>query len=183
MSRFRPTSLLSVWVAFTTGSVVFDRLTKGWVERALAPGEVRPILDGFVSVTHARNPGAAFGLFADAAPELRAALFAAAASLAVLVTLWQLAQLGPDDRRVAVALGLVAGGALGNLADRLPGLGLGTGEVIDFLHVALWPGYDWPDFNFADVAIVFGIVGLLVDVVGRESALRGNALREGERNP
>jgi len=183
MSRFWLTSLLAVWVASTTGSFVFDRLTKGWVERALAPGEVRPLLDGFVSVTHARNPGAAFGLFADAPAEWRAALFATAASLAVLVTLWQLAQLGSGDRRVAMALGLVAGGALGNLTDRLPGLGLGTGEVIDFLHVALWPGYDWPEFNFADVAIVCGVVGLLVDVVGRESALRGSALREGERNP
>ena len=183
MSWFWPSSLLGAWVVFTTGSFALDRLSSGWVERALSPGEVRPILDGFVSVTHTRNPGAAFGLFADATPELRAILFAAAASLAVVVTLWQLAQLGPDDRGVAIALGLVAGGALGNVADRLPGLGLGTGEVIDFLHVALWPGYDWPDFNFADVAIVFGVVGLLVGVVGRESALRGSALREGERNP
>ena len=172
-----------VWVAvgFAAGALIADRWTKSWIERSLSPGEVLPVFEGVAHLTHVRNPGAAFGLFADADPTARAVLFGGAAALAISLVLFQLLSLGPGERRVAAALGLVAGGALGNLADRLPGLGLGSGEVVDFLHVDLWPGYDWPDFNLADVAIVLGVAGLLVDVLTRESALRAQAIDEERR--
>lgn len=165
-----------VWSGFAAGVFAADRVTKAWVERSLSPGEVWPVFDGLVHLTHIRNPGAAFGLFADADPMARAVLFSVAVALALGLAVYQLIALEPAERGVAAALGLVTGGALGNLADRLPGLGLGSGEVVDFLHVDLWSGYDWPDFNLADVAIVLGVVGLLVDVLTRESALRAQTV-------
>ena len=162
-----------VWGVVAAGAFAVDRLTKAWAEKSLAVGEIRPVFDGFFYLTHVRNPGAAFGLFADADPELRAALFGAAAAIALVISVFQLLDLAAGERGVAAALGLVAGGALGNLADRLPAVG--SGEVVDFLHLDLWQGYGWPDFNLADVAIVFGVAGLLVDVLARESALRANS--------
>jgi signal peptidase II len=157
-------------VALAALSLAADRLSKSWVESELALGEDRSVIDGLLYLTHVRNPGAAFGLFADAGAELKAIVFGAAAALALAVVLMHLASLAPGDRRVAAALGLVAGGALGNLVDRLPQLG--SGEVIDLLHFDLWGGYNWPDFNLADVAIVLGVAGLVVDMIARESASR-----------
>jgi signal peptidase II len=153
-------------------SLVLDRATKSWVEAELAFGEQRTLIEGWLHVTHVRNRGAAFGLFAEADAELKAIVFGGAAALALAVVLLHLIGLARGERRVAAALGLVAGGALGNLFDRLPMLG--DGEVIDFLHLDLWSGYDWPDFNVADIAIVLGVAGLLVDMIARESVLRAD---------
>ncbi|MBW2294556.1 MAG: signal peptidase II, partial [Deltaproteobacteria bacterium] len=59
----------------------------------------------------------------------------------------------------ATALGVVLGGALGNLTDRLR-----YGEVVDFLDVHLWGGYTWPTFNVADSAIVIGVSLLIIEI-------------------
>jgi signal peptidase II len=149
-----------------------DRFSKTWAATELALGEDRTIVEGLLFLTHVRNRGAAFGLFADADAELKAIVFGAAAALALAVVTLHLIGLAPGDRRVAAALGLVGGGALGNLVDRLPPFG--NGEVIDLLHLELWGGYDWPDFNLADVAIVVGVAGLLVDMIAREAASRAH---------
>ena len=163
-----------VWVCAGVAllSFVLDRATKAWVEAEVPFGEDRVLVEGWFYLTHVRNRGAAFGWFADADPELKAWLFGGAAALALAVVVMHLIGLAPGDRRVAAALGLVAGGALGNLVDRMPGLG--DGEVIDLLHLDLWGGYEWPDFNFADVAIVLGVAGLLVDMIAREAASRAH---------
>ena len=161
-----------VWLTVSLGTLAVDRLTKAWVDSELALGEQRTVVEGWLYLTHARNRGAAFGWFADSDPQLKSILFASAAGLAVAVVLLHLVGLAPGDRRVASALGLVAGGAVGNLIDRIPQLG--AGEVIDFLHIDFWGGYEWPDFNVADVAIVLGVAGLLVDMIARESTLRAD---------
>ena len=161
-----------VFALLPVAVVAADRVTKAWVERELALGEQRTIIDNLFYLTHARNPGAAFGLFSDFEVEAKALVFGAAAALALLVVALHLIGLAPGDRRVASALALVAGGAIGNLIDRMPMLG--GGEVIDFLHFDLWSGYDWPDFNLADVAIVLGVAGLLVDIIAREATERAS---------
>jgi len=74
---------------------------------------------------------------------------------------------GPGDRLSALALGLILGGAVGNLLDRIF-----RGEVVDFLHFKLWRGYTWPDFNLADSFIVVG-VGLLILECSRAKAKIG----------
>jgi signal peptidase II len=153
-----------------------DRVTKTWTQFTLEVGERFDVIPGFFYVTHVRNPGAAFGLFENAQSEIKAIVFATAAALALIVVVIHLRSLAPGDRRESTALALVAGGALGNLLDRLPYFG--TAEVIDFLHFDWWRGYPWPDFNIADVAIMMGVGGLMVEMIARESTSHADHVKE-----
>jgi signal peptidase II len=79
-------------------------------------------------------------------------------------------QLAPRDRLSALALGLILGGAVGNLIDRVV-----REEVVDFLHFRLWGGYSWPDFNVADSCIVVGVAILLLELLASEGEKRAGA--------
>lgn len=121
-----------------------DQATKALVLSRLGPaGSVR-ILGPFLSFTLVRNTGAAFGLFAGATAAL------AVVGAAAVVAAWLLS--GRTHRpRTAWALGLVLGGALGNLVDRLL-----RHAVIDFVNVHVWPV-----FNVADSAVTVGAILLV----------------------
>lgn len=134
----------------------FDQSTKYLVVEHIHFGDERPVIEGFFSLTHVRNPGAAFGLFASAPERIRLTFFIGISAVAVAIVISFFRKLAPGDRLSALALGLILGGALGNLVDRIR-----YGEVVDFLHFRLWKGYSWPDFNLGDSFIVVG-VGLLV---------------------
>ncbi|MCC4300104.1 signal peptidase II [Aurantimonas coralicida] len=126
-----------------------DQVSK-WsiINVVMNPPRVIPVT-GFFSLVLGHNTGVSFGLFGGAPPWV---LMAFALALMVPLVAWMKRT---DRRLVAVALGLIVGGALGNVVDRLR-----HGAVTDFLdfHVA---GYHWPSFNMADVGIVCG-VGLLL---------------------
>ena len=126
-----------------------------------------PVVDGFFYLTHVRNTGAAFGLFADAPKLLRQTLFIGIAFVAVGIIITFFRNLSPGDRLAALALGSILGGALGNLTDRIF-----RGEVVDFLHFRLWRGYAWPDFNVADTAIVIGVGLLVLELLATEGEQR-----------
>jgi len=79
-------------------------------------------------------------------------------------------KLSPGDRLAALALGLILGGAVGNLIDRIF-----RQEVIDFLHFRIWRGYSWPDFNVADSAIVVGVGFLVLELLASEGEQRESA--------
>lgn len=149
-----------------------DQLSKIEVERRLAEYERFPVVDGFFYVTHVRNPGAAFGLFADASPELRMFVFALVSLVAAYVIVTFFVSLAPGDRVSALALGLILGGAVGNFLDRIL-----RGAVLDFLHFRLWGGYTWPDFNLADVFIVVGVAALMLELLAAEGAARAEPPR------
>lgn len=141
----RPLALIG---AVAVAVVVADQLTKWWALRALADG---PIDLGPVRLAVTRNRGAAFGLGAGFFP-----LIVAGAVVAVVL----LAGSGRVVRRpvVAVAVGLVLGGAVGNLIDRLVrSPGWLRGSVVDFVDLR-W----WPVFNLADSAITVGCLVLLL---------------------
>jgi signal peptidase II len=145
------------WFLITVAvSVPLDRLTKWWIDSSLPFGDRRPVIEGFFYLTHARNPGIAFGMLDQVPDPWRTLGFALVSLVAAAVIVSFLFRLAPGDRFGALALGLVFGGAVGNFIDRIA-----LGEVIDFLHFRLWAGYSWPDFNLADVCIVVG-VGMLV---------------------
>jgi signal peptidase II len=134
--------------------VVFDRLTKVWAERSFA-AYPRDVLGGLVTLRVTTNSGGAFSM-GDRAP-LFFAIAAIVVSVAIAATAFR-------ERPTAhgVALGLILGGALGNLIDRVtrgPGL---TGRVVDFIDPHIWPV-----FNVADASIVCGAV-LLAIVAFRE---------------
>jgi signal peptidase II len=130
--------------------VAGDQVVKGRIEAHLVPGEEVDIL-GPLSLTLAHNTGVAFGLAGGAGAGL------------VLVTLAALALIAyvfgrdPERKGMWVAVGLLAGGALGNLIDRLV-----AGEVTDYIVVG-----SWPPFNLADIAITAGVV-LMVLIYLRE---------------
>jgi signal peptidase II len=149
-------------VAFAV-SLVIDQLTKTWVVTTLAFTDQVSVIDGFFYLTHVRNPGAAFSLFADAPEAIRAPFFIGTTLIALGLIISFFRKLSPGDRLSALALGLILGGAVGNLLDRLI-----YGEVVDFLHLRLWAGYSWPDFNVADSSIVIGVALLVIELFASE---------------
>lgn len=127
-----------------TGVLILDRITKTWVEHTLAGRPPIRVIPGVLSLTYTTNSGGAFGL-GRSAPWLFAG---ATIVVTVVIVIFSFRPMRPT---VGVALGLILGGALGNLADRaLNGPGFG-GPVIDFIDLQVWP-----IFNLADTAIVIG---------------------------
>jgi signal peptidase II len=165
-------------VALTAFLVVFatDLATKIAISANIAYADRVPVIDGFFYLTHVRNSGAAFGLFADAPQAVRLPFFISVALIAVGIIISFYRKLSPGDRLAALALGLILGGALGNLSDRIF-----RQEVVDFLHFRLWRGYAWPDFNVADSAIVVGVGLLVLELLASEGEQRAPA-SEGEPN-
>ncbi len=141
------------------GVVVTDQLTKWIVPRYLALHEFRPLLDGFLSLSHVRNRGAAFGLLSDANLPHQGVLFSVVSLLALGAIAVYSLKLPAGSRLPQTALALVLGGAVGNLIDRVR-----HGYVLDFIHV-YWKQFQWWDFNVADSCISIGVALLLLDVV------------------
>ncbi|HKW97841.1 MAG TPA: signal peptidase II [Bryobacteraceae bacterium] len=144
---------------YTLAACVFgvDRLTKWIIETRVSAFDSHVVIPGFFEIVHSQNSGAAFGLFADSASEWRSVLligFSVIAVIALTVMLWRSSRF---DRKTAVALALILGGAMGNVFDRLC-----WGTVTDFLLFYIGR-YQWPAFNAADSAIVTGSALLLLD--------------------
>ncbi len=124
--------------------LALDRLTKHAVESSIAPGEERSFLPG-VEIVHTRNDGVAFGLLGGSHVYLTVAL-ALVVVAALLLFAWRLGR-GPTW----LPVGMIVGGALGNVIDRLR-----LGSVTDFIKLPL----GWPPFNLADASITIGVVVL-----------------------
>ena len=130
-----------------------DRVTKVLAESALAGRPPVTIIPGVLDLRYTTNSGGAFGL-GQSAPWLFAGATIAVA-IAIVVASFRLTRTS-----IAVSLGLILGGALGNLTDRLAnGSGFLSGRVVDFVDVHVWPV-----FNLADSSIVVG--ALLLALVG-----------------
>jgi len=157
MSRFALRAALLVATAATVGC---DRLTKHLASHALAGEPGRSFLGGAVQLEYAENPGAFLGLGAGWPASVRVTVFAAATVLGLLL----IGRLAQQLRRgpALVGLGLIAGGSLSNLADRLA-----NGSVVDFLYVAVGPVHTGV-FNVADAAILAGAI--LVVTFGRRAS-------------
>ncbi len=140
---------------------MLDQATKGWIERALSDGAQIAGVAPFFYLTRVGNPGGSFGLFAASPLAVRRVLLVGLPVLVVAVTVLLHRRLAPRKGLAALALGMIVGGTIGNLVDRVA-----RGAVVDFLRFYLWRGYAWPDFNLADVAIVVGL-GLLALGSGR----------------
>ena len=136
--------------ALAAGVVAADQATKALVRSSLERGDEDSILPA-ITLVNTRNRGVAFGLFADGG--LLVALVTAAA-LAALLTFFFLNR---DRPLVWLPTGLLLGGAIGNLIDRLA-----EGSVTDFIKLPAWPA-----FNLADVAITFGVLSLIYVLEGR----------------
>lgn len=140
--------------ALATTIVVVDQITKFVVLEGLPPGVRLEVVDGLVAFTLVMNPGLAFGLLANLPVAWRwvvAALSIAALGVLARVALRILPGGGWLD---LAAIGLIFGGAVGNLIDRAR-----FGAVIDFIDV-YYRSWHWPAFNVADSAITVGVLML-----------------------
>ena len=134
------------WAALLALAIVaLDHLTKFIVVRTLAEGESRPLIDGVLRLSHIRNSGAAFGSLRGLSGVLVLAALVGVVAFALVVV-------RNPEPLTAVGAGLVAGGAAGNLIDRL----VRPGGVVDFVDFRFWPA-----FNVADSAITIGAVLLV----------------------
>jgi signal peptidase II len=148
----RDPSLRAVLVLAGTAVVVYaaDQVTKALIVANVAQGERLDVIGDLVQLWHARNTGAAFSLFEGAL-----ILFLVVTVLALGVVAYFHRSLREKSLWLQVILGMVLGGTLGNLTDRLR-----HGAVVDFVSVGLG-NLRWPTFNVADSAIVVGILLLV----------------------
>jgi signal peptidase II len=145
---------LGFFLGFALPSLALDLASKRLVQSLLLPEQPLPVLPG-LRLNYVLNPAAAFSLFL--LPErLRLPFFGLVTLGALTAVGLALATLKARDRWMEAALGLVASGALGNLADRWR-----FGRVVDFIEVGVPSVYTWPVFNVADSAVCVG-VGILV---------------------
>lgn len=128
-----------------------DQVLKALVVATLPLGASVPLVPGLASLTHVRNTGVAFGLLSGLSP-----LIAAIGALTLFVMLFYNGGRRSATRAEGIGLALMAGGAVGNLLDRVR-----LGFVVDYLDLHVWPV-----FNLADVAIVAG-AGVLVVALAR----------------
>jgi signal peptidase II len=137
--------------------IVLDQWTKWLVELHLPEG-VQVVVPGLFNLTHVRNTGVAFGLFAVHGVDTGSSWLLTGLGLVALAAVGVYFGLAsPRERSLLVALALVVGGAVGNLIDRVS-----SGAVTDFIDVYVGT-HHWPSFNVADSAISIGIVLLAVD--------------------
>jgi signal peptidase II len=130
--------------------MVADQLTKSIVRGSLLPGERRTVLSGILDITNTRNKGVAFGALAGGGAVVAALIGLALGALVVYFVLRS------DTPHLWLPVGLLLGGALGNLADRAR-----MGSVTDFIDPRLWPA-----FNVADSCVVCGVLILLWVIEG-----------------
>ncbi len=127
--------------------VATDQLSKLWIRSNLATGESLPET-GLFRLTHVHNTGAVFGLFPDQSfPLAIVALIAIVVLLLLVIFIYRRFPF-LDSRLGKPALGLILGGTVGNLIDRLR-----FGYVTDFIDIGIWPA-----FNIADSTIVVGVI-------------------------
>ena len=139
--------------------VVVDQLTKSIVRSTMLPGERRTVLSGILDLTNAHNKGVAFGALAGGGAVVAALTGLALGALVVYFVIRS------NTPHLWLPVGLLLGGAIGNLADRAR-----MGSVTDFIDPRLWPA-----FNVADSCVVVGVLILLWVIEGAPESQKSAA--------
>ena len=147
-----------LWVGSIAGVVLLlDQVTKFLVMRRIGMFEVITVIPGFFNLTYVRNRGAAFGMLAGVPGIWRSAFFIVVTVIAIAAIVLLIRKTA--ERLLVAAFSLIAGGALGNLIDRIR-----YGEVVDFIDWYV-RSHHWPTFNVADSAISVGVGLLVIDML------------------
>lgn len=149
-----------VYFVFLGIAICLDQLSKQWVLSSFQLYESREIIPSFFNLVYVTNSGAAFSMFADVDSPWRHYFFLGFGTLAIigLTVAWY--RLKRENSLYGIALGLISGGAAGNIIDRIR-----YGSVIDFLDFH-FKGYHWPAFNIADSAICVGAgLFLIINII------------------
>ncbi|MFQ5785130.1 MAG: signal peptidase II [Alphaproteobacteria bacterium] len=148
-----PSAALPLGLAVAALVATLDQIVKWWIGAILADSTGLIKITSFFNLATVWNRGVSFGLLGGAPPSPW--FLAGFAGLVVAGLVVWLARL--SERWLAVSVGFIIGGAVGNIIDRI-----WHGAVFDFLDFHL-AGYHWPAFNVSDAAITTGIAGLLID--------------------
>ena len=138
--------------------IVLDQYTKFMVTLHIPLNYSVQVVEGFFNLTHIRNSGVAFGLFADQQYEYKALMFITISTIAIMAILVIFHQNQKSKKLVQMGLILIFSGAIGNLIDRTL-----HGEVIDFVDF-VFKGYHFPAFNIADSCITIGVSLMVIDL-------------------
>jgi signal peptidase II len=157
---------MNKWLGIAGLVIVLDHLSKWWISGTMDFQQTIPVLP-FFSLMLVHNQGAAFSFLADAGGWQRW-LFIGIGIVATVIIV-RLLKTHAHEPRMALALALVLGGALGNLLDRAV-----LGYVVDFLYFH-YHGFAWPAFNIADSAISVGAAILVWDSLFGKTAKPGDA--------
>jgi signal peptidase II len=146
----------SAWLGLSLAVIVLDQLSKWFVASHMQVYQTRYVMPVFnIALLH--NTGAAFSMLAGQPGWQRWFFIVLALGVAGLIATWMVRMPATATRWMAAGLALVAGGALGNVWDRLV-----QGYVVDFLQFH-WQGWFFPAFNVADSAITVGAIMLILD--------------------
>ncbi|MFP4083668.1 MAG: signal peptidase II [Desulfonatronovibrio sp.] len=157
-------------IVFVLGGIILflDQATKLWIQNTIPLWESRTIIPGLFDLVHVLNKGAAFGFLAELEGNMQTYFFIAVTGLAIVLIVHLLRTVHREDTYLFTALGLILGGALGNLIDRIR-----LGMVIDFLDF-YFREHHWPAFNVADMAISAGAILLLVSFYKKKRYASGS---------
>ncbi|MBB5831989.1 signal peptidase II [Brachybacterium aquaticum] len=165
--RLSRTAVLVTIAVIAVVLLVVDQVTKNWAEANLPLLEPQPFLGEFLQLTLLYNTGAAWGMGEGITPVVTCL------QIAIVIGVIVFAVRSVRSPWYTLALGLIMGGALGNIHDRLlRAPGPFHGAVVDFLQFGRIPviNYDWPVFNIADMAVVGGaILVILLGLLGQDA--------------
>ncbi len=134
--------------------IILDQTTKLLITSLLKLNEVVNVINGFFSITYVRNTGAAWGMFSN-----NTLLLSIISILFLIFFIKYIEELSKVSFFYEIAFGLIVGGIVGNLIDRLF-----RGYVIDFFRFIILD-YNYPIFNIADTLIVIGVIILIINFV------------------
>jgi signal peptidase II len=134
--------------------VVADQFSKLWIRNNMEIGSTRHIL-GIISFSYLTNTGGVFGLFTG-----HVNIFAISSSIIIVALIIFHRYLKVNHPWPNFAFGLIMGGAIGNLIDRVY-----FGQVTDFIDIRLWFSYHWAPFNLADSGVVVGTILIVIMVL------------------
>ena len=133
--------------------LIFDQWSKWWVLKNFRLGESHEYIKNFFAFTYVQNRGAAFSFLHSAPDSFRKPFFFIVPLLILGFLIYLFVKLRPHQKLSAFSLALIAGGAVGNLIDRVQ-----YGYVVDFIHFHWKDVYHYPMFNIADSGIVVGAI-------------------------
>jgi signal peptidase II len=152
------TRRLELWLPLLI--IALDQITKAIVRSTVPLYSSVTVVPGFLSVTHLRNSGAAFGFLNAAEFPFKTSVIAVVAMAALIAVGWYAVRLAHYQLVARTGLALIIGGAAGNLLDRIA-----VGSVLDFVDV-YWRTYHFWAFNVADSAITIGVAIMFLDMLG-----------------
>jgi len=158
-----------VFVIVSVSVIVFDHIVKWVIRMTMDLNQTIPVIGNFFTISYILNSGIAFGFFDSNRSPIKAPLLIVISVIALGIILYIFITLPRNIRHTGLSMGLIFGGAIGNIIDRII-----RGEVVDFLDVD-FPDVSipalhiymtrWPTFNVADSCVLTGIIILLIIII------------------